>query len=536
MSNEVKSLADQLAARFPTHLDDAGRRAWLRRAIWTLAGSLVAPAFAGRPSGPRARFQADPFSLGVASGYPSTDSVVLWTRLAPQPLNGGGLEAERVQVAYEVAEDAAFKRIVSSAEVRASGSLAHSVHVEPRGLRPGREYFYRFFAGDAVSRVGRVKTAPADGPDLARFAVTTCQHFEQGYFAGYQQMLREDPDLILHVGDYIYEVSWGDDLVRAHAGGKCMTLDDFRNRHAQYKLDPDLQAAHAHCPWLLTWDDHEVENDYADGVSETLDPNFLLRRAFAYQAYYENMPVPRRMLPHGPDMRIYDAIDYGSLLRFHILDTRQYRSPQACPAENRHGSSAIDDTCAERLDPNRSMLGAAQERWLEASFAGSKARWNVIVQTSLFAPERQGSTSNPTYFSDGWDGYPAARKKVLDAIQRHALANPIVVGGDVHAHYVSNVRADPADERSAVLASDFCSTSLSAQGNSQVIIDQRRALNPDILLSRSDTRGFQVHEVNARQLKCTLHHTLDEKVPDGKTIPLAVFQVDAGKPGIKTAT
>jgi alkaline phosphatase D len=257
----------------------------LRSAALSAALALPSQRIIAQP-----RFAQNPFSLGVASGYPQPDAVVLWTRLAPDPLNGGGMPEAPVAVRWEIAADARFSRIVDRGEVIAAPQFAHAVHVSARGLEPSRWYWYRFMAGDAVSTTGRTRTAPAadDARGRLAFAIASCQHYEHGQYAAYRDMAQQSLDLVIHAGDYIYEGSWGRGKVREHHNTEPYTLADYRNRYAQYKLDPHLQAAHAACPWLVTWDDHEVDNDYARDRSQDMDPVevFLARRAAAYQAYY----------------------------------------------------------------------------------------------------------------------------------------------------------------------------------------------------------------------------------------------------------
>jgi alkaline phosphatase D len=305
---------------------------------------------------------SDPFTLGVASGYPLPTGVVLWTRLAPAPLvPGGGMPREAVAVEWEVASDERMSRIVQHGAVTAVPEWAHAVHVEVEGLEPGRWYWYRFRAGRAVSPVGRTRTAPAADsvPDRLRFAYASCQHYEQGYFVAYRLMRADDLDLIVFLGDYIYESTTSRPRVRQHGAPECHTLDDYRIRYALYKTDRDLQAAHAACPWIVTWDDHEVSNDYANDRGQVLNGRewFLARRAAAYQAYYEHMPLRRQMVPFGPHMRLYHRLAFGGLVQFHLLDDRQYRAHQPCTPPER-GGSAIGEGCAG--PPARRSPGDAQ--------------------------------------------------------------------------------------------------------------------------------------------------------------------------------
>src|SRR5262245_38175936 len=343
----------------------AARAMITRRQVLTGAAALAA---AGVPiirrAGAQPRLADNPFTLGVASGYPVPTGVALWTRLAPAPrVPGGGMPRDVVTVDWEVAGDEHMGRIVQRGQAAATPEWAHAVHVEVDGLEPGRWYWYRFRAGGHASPIGRTRTAPpaGDGPDRLRFAFASCQHYEQGYFVAYRHMLADDLDLIVHLGDYIYESSWGRGHVRKHGAPEPHTLEDYRIRHALYRSDPDLQTAHASCPWLMTWDDHEVQNDYANDRSEHADTPawFLERRAAAYRAYYEHMPLRRQMVPFGPNMRLHARVAFGRLAQFHLLDDRQYRSPQPCPPPGRGGANVVEE-CEARLDPKLTMLGEAQ--------------------------------------------------------------------------------------------------------------------------------------------------------------------------------
>ena len=255
----------------------------------------------------RPQFEDYPFKLSVASGDPEPDGVVIWTRLSPLPLDGGGMPSESIETFWEVATDEAFSNIVQKGTALAVSQLGHSVHVEVTGLKSAHSYFYRFHAGNDTSPVGRTRTAPAKDfmPNRMRFAFTSCQHYESGYFNSYPHMAGEDLDLIVHLGDYIYEYGGVDNRPRKHLGAEIETLDEYRTRYSQYRLDEMLADAHRLFPWLVTWDDHEFDNNYANLVSEEdgISPEkFLARRMNAYQAYYEFMPLRRRSFPQGPHM------------------------------------------------------------------------------------------------------------------------------------------------------------------------------------------------------------------------------------------
>lgn len=433
-------------------------------------------------------FTAYPFPLGVASGDPWPDSVVLWTRVAPDPLEGGGMPMANVEVAWEIAHDRAFAKVAHKGTAIARPELGHSVHVDARGLDPGREYFYRFRCGGEVSQIGRTKTAPAAGApvDRLRFAVCGCNHYEQGYFTAFRRIAEEQFDFVFHTGDYIYENR--DDggrnpaLARQHHGQEIYTLVDYRNRYAQYKTDPDLRAAHASSPFIVTWDDHEVDNDYAGATNQDDTPPevFLLRRAAAYQAYYEAMPLRASTLPSGPNMLLYRRLRFGTMIDLSVLDTRQYRSPLLCG-----GGLA---TCPGALDPGRTIVGAEQERWLFDNLATVRARWTVIgQQVPTFARNIAGR-----YSMDKWDGYVASRQRLYERLKTTKAPNPIVLSGDVHTHWGADLKMDFANPASETVGVEFTNTSISSGGDGsdvQATWEQVRGDNPHIKY-HSARRGY----------------------------------------------
>ncbi|MGH3929012.1 MAG: alkaline phosphatase D family protein, partial [Pseudonocardiaceae bacterium] len=287
----------------------------------TLTG-LTGAAWAA-PSAPR----GNPFTLGVASGEPTSDAVVLWTRLATDPLaeDGlGGMGERTTAVEWEVAADQGFGQVVRRGAETTGPELGHSVHVELAGLEPGREYFYRFRAGTEISPAGRTRTAPPSAQlRPLTMCFTSCSQYEHGFFTAYARLAEEEPDLVLHLGDYLYEYTADDYVapggnVRDHVGPEIETLANYRQRHAQYKTDADLQAAHAVAPWLVVWDDHELDNNWADEIPESAQPNFLTRRAAALRAYWENMPLRAAQRPNGIDMRLYRRVSWGRMATFHM--------------------------------------------------------------------------------------------------------------------------------------------------------------------------------------------------------------------------
>ncbi len=400
---------------------------------------------------------ADPFRLGVASGDPTPRGIVLWTRLAPDPLNGGGMPNRKFPVQWQVATDERFRHLVAKGTEHAVPGLGHSVHAEVRGLRPASWYFYRFRSGREISPVGRTKTAPALGARTRRtaFALTSCQQFTDGFYTAHRHMSEEDLDLVVQVGDYIYEGVRNPNHLRPHEGTtEPITLENYRNRHAQYKSDVDLQASHAAFPWLVTLDDHEIDNNWADEIPQdpAVQPHdaFLARRAAAFQAYYEHMPLRRSSIPHGIDIQLYRRSRFGDLLDVHVLDTRQYRS---------------DQNQAARLDPTRTILGGEQEQWLLASLAGRTARWNTLAQQVFFS-ERDFTAGDADSFSDdAWDNYVADRDGLRDHIAAVGTSNPVILTGDVHANYLCDVKANFEDPASATVATEVVGTSITTGGD-----------------------------------------------------------------------
>ncbi|QDU64799.1 Alkaline phosphatase D precursor [Planctomycetes bacterium Pan216] len=482
------------------------------------------------------RFPDDPFTLGVASGDPDSQSVVLWTRLAPKPLEPhGGMTPEPVGVGWEIAEDESLKKVVASGETVATPQLGHSVHVEVDGLKPDRWYWYRFRAGEAESPIGRTRTLPAPhaSPDQLRFAFASCQHYEHGLYTAYDQMARDDVDLVFHLGDYIYEYAGKDNLVRKHVGGEITSLGDYRVRLSQYRADPLLHGMHAQCPWFVTWDDHEFDNNCANAISEEkgVDPaDFLVRRANAYQAYYEMMPLRRRSLPRGPHMQLYRRAPFGRLADLMVLDTRQYRGDQP----NGDVRSPLNDAA---LDRNNSMLGRRQRDWLHATLIGSKATWNVLAQQVMMGMVGFPKEGTATYSMDQWPGYTHERMELMKFLADRQIPNPVILTGDIHSNWVNNLRVDDRQHDTDVVATEFVTTSISSGGNG---VQQIRG--QDLVLAGNPCVQF----LNAERgyVRCTLTPTEwtsdymvvdDITKPGGKVFPRASFVVEAGQPGAKPA-
>jgi alkaline phosphatase D len=493
-----------------------------------LVGGLAAAAI-WRPLGAAraVSFKTDPFALGVASGAPRADSVVLWTRLiledtsaaisadpfAPAPKQN----LDPIDVEWMIAEDEAFSKPVQSGLFRAVPEFAHSVHVEVKGLLPGRWYFYRFRSGNAESPVGRTRTAPTDSVDTLRLAFASCQQYEQGFYSAYADMAGRDLDLVVHLGDYIYERSYGAQLVRKHETGVPSMLYEFRDRYALYKSDPQLQAAHAAFPWLAVWDDHEVTNNYANDRAPDA-PNrdeFLARRRAAYQAWFEHMPVHPSLAAGFDALRIYDHYRFGNMAGVTLLDTRQYRSPEL-------QGSAGDDR------PERTMLGPAQEQWLGNTLGASRAKWNIIAQQTLLAERDTKAGAATAYNLDGWDGYRAARGRLLEAVQTSAVQNPLIIGGDLHAFYAADVKRDFADEKAQVIASEFVCGSITSDAPSAASLATALAENPHLKFA-SDKHGYAIMRLSERSAEVDFIGITDRKQQNS---PAAVFQSFAVADGL----
>ncbi|WP_341022531.1 alkaline phosphatase D family protein [Brevundimonas diminuta] len=524
-------------------------RALDRRKLLAAAGGLTL--FAGLDPHGRAwaapRFGDDPFALGVASGDPAPDGFVIWTRLAPKPLEErGGMPALAVPVRWEVAEDDRFSRIVRSGEAIARPELAHSVHVEVAGLQPGRPYWYRFFTGNAeASPTGLARTAPAAGELRARvrLAVAGCQSYPHGWYDAWRHLAQEpELDAVFHYGDYIYEHgasrivikdAQGRIVDRQHVGEEIYSLDDYRRRYAQYKSDPDLQAAHAAAAFIVSFDDHEVDNDWASAFDQDGTPPevFALRRFAAMQAWYEHMPVRRAQFPHPSGIAMYRRLDYGELLRMHVLDTRSYRSDQLCDRPDR-------DHCRQEDGPEATLLGHAQEAWLAEGLANS-ARWNLIAQQVRMMPlVKRGADGATTPVSmDQWSGYPAARARLVQAITNRKLSNVVVASGDAHVHNVGLVPIDDRAPDGPAAATEFLCTSISSAGDggpeSPGTRIYRTSDNPNLALANAQ-RGYQTFDITPREWRTDVKVMDRVQTPGGAVSTLARFTVTPDRPALLT--
>ena len=478
------------------------------------------------------RFRSNPFQLGVASGDPIGDGVVLWTRLDAEALDRAGALGRHVPVGWEVAEDEHFRHIVRTGSHVAPAELGHSVHAEVGGLRSGRAYWYRFMVGDEVSQTGRTRTAPADdaAPDRLRFAFVSCQHYEQGYYTAYRRIADEDLDLVVHLGDYIYEDGFGRAPVRRHDGGEAFSLAQYRSRYTLYKRDADLQAAHAACPWIVTPDDHDVSNDYAGAIDQYGTPpeQFLVRRAAAYQAYYEFMPLRRSSMPVGPAMNIYRRLPFGRLATFHVLDTRQYRSGQPC-------GNGRQPHCADAVSDAQHMMGPEQERWLLDGLRASPSQWNVVANQVIMAQIAQLTNATRTFSMDKWDGYVQERTRLMKFLADARPSNPVVITGDNHVNWVADLKRDFDNPSSAVVGTEFVGTSVSSGGDgSDSTANGERALvlNPHLKFFNAQ-RGYVRCAIAPASLVCDYRVLPFVTRPDAPVETRASFVVENGRPGVQ---
>jgi alkaline phosphatase D len=515
-----------------------------RRQLLHYASALAIGSFAGPVrhacASDSTKFADYPFKLGVASGDPLTEGFVLWTRLAPHPYDLTAMPQQSVPVTWQVAEDELMLKLVRSGTGFAHAEHAHSLHIEVQGLKPDREYFYRFIAGKEESPIGRTRTLPLLGTHLNdfRFAFASCQDISNGYFAAYHDMVKQDPRLIVHTGDYIYEGVYRDGGRRIPVP-EAMTLEDYRLLHARYKLDPQLQEAHAATPWLLIWDDHEVENDWGGSYSESIsDPEqFLKRKTAAIKAYYEHLPLRLSSIMRHGQSRIYQRTVVGDLIEFNLLDCRQYRDQPPCKEEDGRVPSQIQP-CEEALSEERSMLGREQERWLRRGFGHAGVKWNTLVQTAYMAPFDYIQGADRGYKTDGWDGYAATRQRILDLIVDKGISNPIALGGEIHAFYAGIVNAKAFDFDSPAALSELVCTSLTSSGGGEERYKKTIDLfseNPFARFFENRVRGYTLCDVNHQRWHATLRMIENVQDPNSSGSTLKELVIEDGVVDVLTA-
>jgi alkaline phosphatase D len=522
----------------PTTID---RRRFLEY-VWNAAGASLGMALLpGGHAFAAPRLGANPFTLGIASGDPTPDGIVLWTRLAPTPLEPERLGTGAIRVGWRVAADPGLRHVVARGTAVAAAELAHSVHVEVAGLLPHRDYFYQFDARGEESAIGHFRTAPREHEliNQLRFAFVTCQDWDSGYYTAYRDMSQQDLDLVLHLGDYTYEY---DIESPARSGGVpqgfeqgCSDLRTYRLRHALYKMDADLQAAHAAFPFAAIWDDHDVANDYSglspNETSSTQD--FVRRRAAAYQAYYEHMPIRASVarLPRS-EMRIYRRLRYGALAEFALLDDRQYRSERPCGG----GDEMV--RCDEARYGDYSMLGREQESWLARGFMRSTARWNLVAQQLLMAEFEYGSREPDLYWNDAWDAYPLARERLLTAMLQAKLRNPVILTGDWHSTFVNDIKLDFKDPSAPVIATELVTPAISTGGDDTPygpLFAPMVPYNPHVKYYEGDRHGYFKATLTPWRMQLDLRYVTSVEAPNGITYTERSFVIEDGVPGAQNA-
>ena len=367
-----------------------------------------------------------PFALGVASGDPRQTSVVLWTRLSGP--SGEPVTSDDTSVTWTVATDPAMSDVLQEGQVLASAANGHSVHVLIEDLAPDQTVYYRFEAIGTFSPTGRTWTLPdVTVTRQVRLAAFSCQQYEEGWFSAFAGLHEDQPDLVVHVGDYIYTRAGSKNAGRTQPLAHPTDLQAFRVLWATYRLDHDLQRAHAAFPWASVWDDNEIASNHAGRMTGT-------KGEAAYRAWWENQPTAASFPNPESDFVVHQLLELGGVARLWMLDTRQYRSTQVCdPIE---GLPAIA-RCDAVDDPDRTLLGDTQEDWLARGIDKTDGRWDLIAQQTVFADMAISITGESGINNDQWDGYAAARNRLLKNLEGHDRAS--IISGDIHAAMINNI-------------------------------------------------------------------------------------------------
>ena len=480
---------------------------------------------------PQTDLTSDPFTLGVASGDPTDQSVILWTRLAIDSLNGGGMPAKDIEVLWEVSSTDAFDDIVSSGLVTAEERFGHAVHIDVPLSTGESIVFYRFRIGDYVSPIGKTRlSSPSGSTTPIKVAAVSCQNYTDGFYNAYADLVEQSPDLVTFLGDYIYESGVGTldaTTVRLHNSDEIKDLVAYRNRYALYRSDPLLQAAHAVCPWVITWDDHEVENNYANLTpQDSADAEgHAARRAVAYQAWWEHMPV-RLSPPTDESLTIYRQFSWGDLLNLLVVDGRQYRDDQAC------GDAVLSTqpACDEALDPARTMLGAEQEKWFSENINDTTKVWNVMANQTVMTDIRLGAA---VLNYDQWDGYAPDRNRILSDVVDQGVENFVVLTGDIHLAGVGQLTID--SNPTTAMGAEFVSTSISSSGNVSTDTEGLLIALPNIIDAETSHRGYTLHTLTANDWTAEYRIVENNLVEDSSTSVWKTFKVMAGSPAITEA-
>ena len=497
----------------------------IRTALGLTASQVSAPLVAG------VKFSRNPFTLGVASGDVTQDSVVLWTRLAPEPLAAdGGISQGAIPVRWELFLDEAMQQLIRQGEELAVPQLAHSVHVDVQGLDPQREYWYRFSVGTHASEPGRTKTLPAANshPESIRFVTASCQNYTHGYFVAYNYIIADEPDFVVHLGDYIYDTSYDETFRRHETEAMPVTLADYRRRHALYKTDEHLKQAHARLPFFSTLDNHDAVID--------VDPAGFVRRAAAYQAWYEHMPTRGYGKPGDNRFQLSRTIRPGRLAQINLLDTRQFRAEQSLCGDSdpAYGFGNYRPRCPEMFAEERSMLGQEQEHRLVQSILNNTATWNVIASSSVFSPFRLNIDKKIFRYVGSWDAFPANRDRVVSAINRSKTGQAVILSGDMHSSWaIDGAQSKAATDRFPAV--EFVASSISANWPETMAkpITDNLVHNPQIKFYEPDKRGYLLHEVTATEWQTTARAVHNVRDAQSNAFDLARFVVENGKPGFR---
>jgi alkaline phosphatase D len=503
------------------------RRGFLIRALLGLGGAPLSSSMTYANSS-----RGNPFSLGIASGDVTDTSVVLWTRLAPEPLEeDGGMPQTGVAVQWELALDPGMSRVIRRGDVITSPALAHSVHVDVEGLEPNREYWYRFCVSPHKTVTGRTKTLPRKDslPTSARFVTASCQNYTHGYFVAYEHIVRDQPDFVVHLGDYFYDTSFGETF-RLHETEKApVSLGEFRKRHALYKTDRHLQLAHAQIPFFTAIDNHDAIED--------ADPEKFAQRAAAYQAWYEHMPVRGYDAPGDNHFDLRRRIDVGNLMQISLLDGRQFREKREICENNdypTYGFGNYRERCERVFDKERTMLGEDQEQWLTKNLVENTSRWNVIASPGPFHPFSYQHDGKDLRYIGAWDIYPANRARVAEALEASEIGHPLILSGDVHSFWaVDGGNTKDPGERFPVV--EFVASSISANWPEPLAkpVTENLPHNPQVRFYEPDKRGYVLHDVTEAEWKTTFRAVQDVEDERSDAADIATFVVRMGEPGFE---
>jgi alkaline phosphatase D len=515
--------------------------------------SYAAPALPTGQRVPEARFP-----YGVASGDPGATSVVLWTRVTPTAAaTPGSQSGPRVTVTWEVARDARFRRVVRRGRAVTGPSRDHTVKVDAGGLQPATWYFYRFTCQGRRSRVGRTRTtaAPAATPARLRLGFVSCSNVERGWFASYRHLAaRDDLHAIVHLGDYLYEGATDDETrVRTHQPRKeIITLADYRQRHAQYKADPDLQDLHAAYPMIAVWDDHESVNDAWRGGAGSHDPAadgpYLPRRARAHRAYDEWMPARLQGTARlGDGDRLFRTVRFGRLAELHLLDLRSYRDRQVADMTD---AAAIDD-------PRRTITGRRQMDWIkQALTTGSRrSQWQLVGNPVMIAPLSIGGLPGPVADSvaellggaapgdgvplntDAWDGYTDDRRELFDHIGGQRIDDVVFLTGDIHTGLAADLPLDKATyPLSGTAGVELVCASVTSDNfdeelgmPSTAVEAALKASNPHFRYANLDDHGYCVLDVTPARVQCDWYVVSSRRTRQARATHDASWAVRAGE-------